>query len=130
MKVDRFVKIMLVVIAGLLLLNCVKDLPILNSNSNSATSTNSTATPFLETSAKASVMPAFIEKGKVYNFLYSQYGQSGFPDIERGKVLEIDKDSGWLYIEFYDPNTNKSTGRAKWTNIDHVRGCWEEKIPL
>ena len=127
MKVDRCVKIMLVVIAGLLLLNCVKDLPILNSNSNSANSTNSTSTPFLEIPVKASVLPAFIQKGKVYNFVYSHYGQNGYPDIDKGKVLEIDKDSGWLYIEFYE--SNKPTGKVKWANIDHVRSCWEEKMP-
>ena len=33
MKTDRFVKVMLAIIAGLLFLNCVKDVNFTNSNS-------------------------------------------------------------------------------------------------
>lgn len=70
MKTDRFAKVMLVIIAGLLLLNCFKD----NGEESSI---------FSGTKVEASV-PTFIQVGKSYNFY-------------RGsdeKIIAIDKESG------------------------------------
>lgn len=76
MKIDRFVKVMLVIIAVLLGLNCVKD----NGSGSSI--------PFIETKAKATV-PAVIQVGKSY----------GFRGLGQVKIKSIDKESGWIQGE-------------------------------
>ena len=112
---DRFVKVMLVVIAGLLFLNCVKDMSFTNSNSptnspttsrnGSAQSPNSTKTSFIETSVEAAPVPAFIQVGKSYHC------SGGFAQGDY-KVTKIDKDSGWVEID------NK-----RWLNMSLVGEC-------
>ncbi len=102
MKTDRFVKAMLVIIAGLLLLNCFKD------------NGGGISVPFLETKAKASV-PAFIQKGNSYECynpvtLYSMQKEGG------DKIIQIDSDSGWIEAE------GKTWGK-RWINTAHLTGC-------
>src|SRR5947209_234315 len=70
MKIDRFVKLMLVLIALLLALNCTKDLNL---------------------SSEAAALPSFIQVGKAYNF-------SGFHatvlEIQSSGWLKTD--AGWV----------------------------------
>lgn len=115
MKTDRFVKVMLVIIAGLLFLNCVKDVPFTSSNSpttsrnDSTQSPNSTKTstiPFIESSVEAAPAPAFIQVEKSYTC-------RGYVSF---KVKTIDKNnSGW--IETYD---------NEWRNTSLYDGCKED----
>jgi hypothetical protein len=106
MKVDRFVKVMLVLIAVLLALNCAKDLN-LSSNSrgsssnlspnsgrgNSAASSNTSggnSRPVVfESSVEAAVPPSFLQVGKSYQF-------PGLP-ASSVEVLEI-QSPGWVKV--------------------------------
>jgi predicted extracellular nuclease len=106
MKIDRFVKAMLVLIALLLALNCAKDLtrssnsrggssnPAANSasSSNMASSKPSDETPgpsIFETEVEAASAPTFLQIGKTYTFMQ---GSGGRTDVE---VLEI-QSTGWI----------------------------------
>jgi hypothetical protein len=104
MKTDRFVKVMLVIIAGLLFLNCVKD------NGSGGVS------DILGTKIKASV-PAFMEQGKIY------YCQSAGGHTYT--VSSIDKESGWIRAK-----AKSSTFEAEgdvWVNTSLLYDCRESK---
>ncbi len=102
MKTDRFVKVMLVIIAGLLLLNCFKD-------------NGGGISDVFGTKAKATATaPAFLEKGKTYR-CYSNVGL----DYE---ILEVDKESGWIKAN-YILGANPST---EWINTANLNSC---KVP-
>lgn len=102
MKTDRFVKIMLVIIAGLLVLNCFKD-----------NGSDGISIPFLETEVNASV-PAFIQKDKTY------ICSSDIQPLVSAKVLQIDSNSGWIEIN------SPSTGNT-WVNSNSLSNCRESK---
>ena len=71
MKTDRFVKVMLVIIAGLLLLNCIDK--------------GSVISPPIKANA-----PAFLETNKTY-----ECANPGGLSVSY-KITKIDKDSGWI----------------------------------
>jgi hypothetical protein len=108
---DRFVKVMLVIIAGLLFLNCVKDVSFTNSNSSTTSRNGSTQSPnptkpsFIETSVGAAPAPSFIQVGKKYRFGESSY-------IYR--VTAVDKESGWIKI------VNEEGGYENWRNLNLI----------
>ena len=98
MKTDRFVKVMLVIIAGLLLLNCFKD------------NGGGVSVPFMETKAKASV-PAFLEVGKSYGCLL----QGADPNLFKApRIVNIDKESGWIEVE---------GDKRFWINTAQLKSC-------
>ena len=121
MKTDRFVKVMLVIIAGLLFLNCVKDVSFTNSNSpanapttsrnGSTQSPNPTKTSFIETSVEAASVPAFIQVGKTYSCM----GEGPLNSIEGEKIVQIDANSGWIEKE-------SNSGR-RWINVARLFSC-------
>ncbi len=111
MKADRFVKIMLVVIAGLLFLNCFK-----------GDGGKTISIPFLESSTVKAAPPAFIQVGKFYEF---QLGILVVDGRVRGKVEKIDE-NGWLYIQHY--SNDKWEGHS-WLNINRVLSCFEDDMP-
>ena len=94
---DRFVKVMLVIIAGLLFLNCFKDGGSSRISDTFGTKVSATA-------------PAFLEKGKSYNC----FGD-GSMNQER-KVKTIDKDSGWIELD-----------NGTWVNLSLQHRCTESK---
>ena len=101
MAKDRFVKAMLVIIAGLLFFNCVKD-----------NGSGGITVPGFGTRAIASV-PAFLQKGSTINC----DGSRGFGRTYQ--IIEIDKESGWIKtIELN--NSNKPT---EWINTAHFSSC-------
>lgn len=119
MKTDRFVKVMLVIIAGLLFLNCVKDVSFNNSNSltlrnDSMQSPNPKKTstiPFIETSVDAAPVPSFIQKGKTYKCWSGGGASATSYDLT---VANIDKESGWI-----------QTTTGNWFNISALISCSE-----
>ena len=120
MKTDRFVKVILVIIAGLLFLNCVKEVSFNNSNSpttsrnGSTQSPNPTKTSIIETSVDAAPVPAFFQVGKTYNcgVLYQQAGLN-YGDSEI-TIVNIDKESGWI-----------QTKTGNWLNTSLFNRCSE-----
>lgn len=100
MKIDRFVKVMLVIIAGLLFLNCFNNGP-----------------DILSRKAKA-VIPGFMETGKTYScggvgpgYLYT--------------VISVDKDSGWIRAK---TKSNGIGGDSEqWVNTAKLDHCTESK---
>jgi hypothetical protein len=109
MKIDRFVKVMLVLIVVLLALNCAKDLTLSSNSrggsnnlaSNSASSNNiasskssdgSPSPSIFETSVEAAPPPSFLQVGSKYTF---QQGNSGRDGVE---VLEI-QNTGWIKVK-------------------------------
>jgi hypothetical protein len=111
---DRFVKIMLVVIAGLLFLNCVKD-----------NGSGGVSIPFLETKARATV-PPFIQVGKSYVCEgvvgISSIASSGGQNIEiyeNYKITQIDSNSGWIEAQ--------NASEKIWVNSANLANCQESK---
>ncbi len=129
MKFDRFVKVMLVLIALLLFFNCAKDLnPLSNSggntnnlsasrgnsgnlSANSGSSKNTassnavdenSSSSIFETSVEAATPPSFLQVGKSYTC----YSPAGTSVARSFKVLEI-QNTGWVKIsagEWLNPN--------------------------
>ena len=99
MKMDRFVKIMLVLIAGLLVLNFAK-------NDNSVLR----HIPTLETPVEAST-PSFIQVGKRYTFGLTV---NGYTQVS-ATVASVDRE-GWV---------QQNTG--DWINMDFVATLKEVK---
>ena len=73
MRIDRFLKVLLVTIALLLAINCFTGI----------------RTPLTDSVANADAAPSFIQVGKVYVINDGQY---------RIKILKIGT-SGWVYVE-------------------------------
>ena len=96
---DRFVKVMLVIIAGLLLLNCFK-----------SSDSGGISIPFLETKAKASI-PQFVQVGKFINC-------AGGPSFDQ-KITKIDVESGWLEVEGVVDGKLKN----RWYNTANSTNC-------
>ena len=87
MKTDRFVKVMLVIIAGLLLLNFFKD-------------NNGGGSIFGVTKVEASV-PTFFQVGKSYTCSTSaqpDQSMSSSPSPNM-KIIRIDSNGGWIESE-------------------------------
>ena len=105
MKVDGFIKAMLVIIAGLLFLNFLSTLSFKASNTADY---NASTIPFLEGSVTASASPSFIQVGKKYSF-------QSYLTIQ-ATVAEIDKESGWI----------KSTSND-WINLNSITIVTEKK---
>lgn len=95
---DKFVKLMLIVIAGLLVLNYFKGQA-------------ASSIPFFESSAQASA-PPFIKVGESYNF---NFNGPGYGDV---KVLQIDT-SGWIKAQELDFNGNPR-GQEFWINGSQI----------
>jgi hypothetical protein len=119
MKIDRFVKVMLVLIAMLLALNCAKDLnqpsntrvssdnvPPTSANGNSIASSKTSggnSSPLIfESPVEAATPPTFLQVGKTYNCIPTT-GGGGFRAFE---VLEI-QNTGWVKVPngWVNPNT-------------------------
>ncbi len=122
MKTDRFVKVMLVIIAGLLFLNCVKDVSFNNSNSPTTSKNDSTQSPnptktstvpFIETSVEAASIPAFIQVGKTYDCATLQLHYISTDGLKGFKVTVIDSNSGWI------------KGEKSWVNTANLYSCVE-----
>ena len=94
MKTDRFVKVMLVIIAGLLLLNCFNN-----------------GSGIFPPKAKASV-PAFIQVGNSYSC-----GGAGmlYNITKEDQIMQIDSNNGWIEI-------NGKLGK-RWINAANLYGC-------
>jgi hypothetical protein len=108
MKTDKFVKMMLVVIASLVLLNCFKD------------NGDGISVPFIETKVKASV-PPFIQVGKTYSC--SSLEPRLAPGRSEFTVNNIDKDSGWINTDgYFDSSGYKVNG---WLNSANLFSCVE-----
>lgn len=96
---DRFVKIMLVIIAGLLFLNCFNNIP---------------------PKAEASI-PAFFQVGKSYECSGLGGPSGGISEKNYGeKITEIDSNSGWVEKE-------GKLGKI-WINTTNLLSC-EESNP-
>ncbi len=113
---------MLVNIAGLLFLNCVKDVSFINSNSptnapttarNGSTQSPSTI-PFIESSVEAAPAPDFIQVGKTYNCGMSPSLSLGGYDDRDITIVSIDKESGWI-----------QTKTGNWFNTSLIPRCSE-----
>ena len=127
MKMDRFIKVMLVLIVLLLAFNCAKDINLSSNSGNSSTSSsnsgsrNSTTSSnasernsspsIFESSVEAATPPPFLQVGKTYGFgLGTSYRD--------GKVLEI-QNTGWLKAENYNG--------VFWVNINACAAIAEIK---
>src|SRR6185436_20881648 len=127
MRLDRFVKVTLALIVLLLGLNCAKDIKLSADSGNSSAlandsgrrnstkSANASGKQFdrlmFETSVEAAAPPGFVEVGKSYYFQFAA-GSNPIAEIA-AKVISIDKNSGWLRVEF-------SGGTHSWININQV----------
>jgi hypothetical protein len=116
---DRFVKVMLVIIVGLLFLNCVKD-----------NGSGGISVPFIETEAKAS-LPAFLQTEKFYQF--NTTGNRTEFGVTRefnfgAKVVEIDEKSGWVKVKRWDEYGKKWYGFS-WINMNQVVEFFETDMP-
>ncbi len=103
MKTDRFVKIVLVIIVGLLFLNCFKD-------------NGSSKIPGIFGTKVQATAPAFLQKGKSYCFNKQGSGAGGYNALPY-KILEIDSNSGWLNVQEYQssllkPCSSENVGKA------------------
>jgi len=132
MSMDRFVKVTLALIVLLLGLNCAKEIKLSANSGNSSAGSNDSGSrnstrsanasgkqfgPLMfETAVEAAAPPAFIEVGKSYYFQFAA-GSNPIAEITV-KVISIDKDSGWLRVEF-------SGGTHSWININQVFNCHE-----
>lgn len=116
MQTDRFFKISLIGIILLLALNCIK------------TDSSSISIPFIETKAKATV-PAFLQVGKSYYFRLQVIGgdmNNGHAIFYNAKVTNIDKESGWVRVEWNEVDyNNKSNTYNSWINLNQVYNCHE-----
>jgi hypothetical protein len=107
---------MLVLIAVLLALNCVRDL---NHSSESGSSKNIAssnsaergASSVFESSVEAAAPPSFLQVGKVYK-------ASGY--MSPIKVLKIDN-SGWIYIE-----AGSTQPYREWLNTNQIANIQEQ----
>ncbi len=108
MKTDRFVKVMLVIIAGLLALNIFKS------------NLNEFATPFLETKIEANA-PAFIQVGKTYSC-----SVTGRPS-QNYEIKQIDKENGWIEARWIIEDSAGSATGIFWFNLSHFQNCSEVK---
>jgi hypothetical protein len=100
MRVDRFVKLMLVLVALLLALNCTRDFTFRSENS-----------------AEAAAVPSFLEVGKTYRAIGYTY-QPVF------KVVEIHQASGWAKVQFTQSPENN--GAIVWFNPH----AWNYIVPV
>ena len=99
MKIDRFVKVMLVIIALLLAINCA----------------NGIRAPFTGNSTQAAVPPRFLQQGKTYSMEAAgrNFGL-GF------KVVAIE-DSGWIKVTQWDKGKNQpDDGGTYWVNTANL----------
>ena len=133
MKIDRFVKVMLVLIGLLLAFNCAKDIN-LSSNSggnssnlpnnsgtrNSPTSSNASgrnsSSSIFESSVEAATPPSFVEVGKKYRVLF---GPEDVGSAMVFKVLEI-QPSGWVKGEILSAFDNSPRGFNAWINLNQA----------
>ena len=114
MKIDRFVKVMLVLIALLLALNCAKDINLPSNNSGSGNSVGTSNTSdrvsnptIFENTVEAATPPSFLQVGKSYLGVIEN---SRF----EFKALEI-QNSGWVKIQLVKGNIYDE-GETVWLN--------------
>ena len=80
-------------------------------------------------------LPAFIEKGKTYNFNFAfsigdPNTSATFPYTMRGKVVQLDSAAGWVYINHYVAERREKVIVYKyqgysWINLKQVFQCSE-----
>jgi hypothetical protein len=73
-------------------------------------------------------LPAFLEKGKTYNF--NPNTSATFPYTMMGKVVQLDSDAGWVYINHYVAERREKVIVYKyqgysWINLKQVFQCSE-----
>jgi len=103
---DRFLKVMLVVIACLLILNLIK------------TTSSEIANSFLETRIKADT-PTFIQVNKTYNCNVSDRPSQNY------EIKQIDKVNGWIEAKWSFEFSG--TEGIRWFNLTHFQSCSEVK---
>ncbi len=97
MKTDRFVKAMLVIIAGLLFLNCIDNGSVISPT-------------------KAST-PAFLQVGKTYNC-------SGVGAGYEYTIISTDKESGWIRAKAKSNGIQPDS--ESWVNTSLLNHCSEK----
>ena len=99
MKTDRFMKVMLVVIALLLALNCA----------------NGIRAPFLGNSTEAAAPPRFLQSGKIYHL------RGG--DLAGDFKVTTIEDSGWIKVTQWNMDKNQpvqAEWATSWVNIANI----------
>ena len=109
MKTDVFVKVMLVIIAVLLFLNCVKD-----------NGSGGISVPFLEAKAKAAA-PAFIQVNKTYKCNVASRTSQNY------EIKQIDKENGWIEAKWVIEDSAGYASGVFWFNLSHFQSCSEVK---
>ncbi|WP_373515710.1 hypothetical protein [Persicitalea sp.] len=113
---DRFVKVMLLVIAGLLLLNCFKG-------------DGGGLSDVVGPTVGASV-PKFVEEGKYYSCLIPSMDTP--MDIKwhrQFKIEAVERESGWVRVRYYNDAKNEWAG-YNWLNINQAVTCFQSEMPV
>lgn len=85
-----------------------------------------------------SALPAFLEKGKTYNFNFAfstsdPNTSATFPYTMMGKVVQLDAEAGWVYINHYIAERREQVIVYKyqgysWINLKQVFQCSEMQV--
>ncbi len=80
-------------------------------------------------------LPAFLEKGKTYNFYFALSQSDGSSSLTQplavmGKIVQLDVDAGWVYINHYVAERKEKVIMYKyqgysWINMNQVFQCSE-----
>ena len=109
MKTDRFIKLMLAIIAVLLVLNIFK------------TNSGEIAIPLLETKIKATT-PSFIQVNKTYNC--SVVGRPS----QNYEIKQIDKDLRPNMHHYYTWKIYDEKGKEEGSNVYNVQGVYKSGL--